>query len=170
MNTFIRIPKKVIAAQWYPFMKLNYVENVMGEVTEATASNYMGIPYNSNDPYQPPRKPKMTCIGGRVKCGDKVFDLEPSDYIVYDTETGFPIQVLNEATFMSAYTETSRLELCEECNKKVSTLNQGGSSPQSIPDCLALLERGEWLNLGNGKTIKTVAEFKKWCAENGKII
>jgi hypothetical protein len=171
MNTYTRIPKKVLAVQWYPSMKLNYVENVMGEVVSATASTYMGASYNPNDPFQPPQKPRMACIGGRVKCGDKVFDLEPSDFVIYDIDTGFPIQVLNESTFLNAYTLSQNLELCSVCMEKVVGLNGSKSpTPKSIEDCIALLERGEPLDLGNGKVIRTIAEFKKWAAENGKIL
>lgn len=171
MSTFIRVPKKVIALQWYPFMKLNYVENIMGEVVSATASTYMGASYNPNDPFQPPQKPKMTCIGARVKCGDKVYELEPSDYVIYDVTTSLPIQVLKESIFLGNYVVTEKFELCNDCAAKVAELNNSAPPiPKTIEECISALERGEVLDLGKGKIIRTIAEFKKWAAENGKVI
>jgi hypothetical protein len=165
INTFIRIPKKVTAVQWFPSKKLNYVEEILGEVVQASAQTYMGVSYDPTSPYQPPRDKKLMVIGGKVRIGDKVAELEPGDYVIYDIDTGMPIQILAERIFSTNYAATSRFELCPECSKAVQLLNNP-SIPQSMEEAIAMLNRGEYINFDNGsRTIKSVEELRAWLAE-----
>ena len=167
---FIRVPKEVFALQWTPYARLPMVENIMGEVVNASSASFMGG-YNPLDPYQSPQKPKMMIVSAKVKLGSEERTLEPYDYVVYDCETQKPIQVLTESTFINAYVKSEDLQLCESCAAKAKALyTTKTAQPQSLEEIVALLNSGKSITLSNGAVIRTVEELKSFAAKSGATI
>jgi len=161
----IRIPVKIEAKQWLPFARLPHVENIMGEVQPANAQTHIGISHDISSLYQPPKKPKLTCIGARVLIGDKLFELAPHDYVIYNIDTGTPIQVINESLFDSNYISTDKFELCSDCAAKVKALaSNSGETFKSLDEYIKLLEQGKYFTI-MGKKITTVEELNALRAE-----
>jgi hypothetical protein len=169
---YTRVPRSVYALQWLPFARLPNVTNIMGEVTEATATTYMGQSYNPADPFQPPRKPQITCIGGKVRIGDKERDLNPYDYVVYSCETNLPIQVIPEEAFKELYVDGSKFTLCQTCSDNIKSLNSSEprkTPPNSIEEYIKILINGGVVTVTSRDTgeplqIKTVQDFVSYLA------
>lgn len=176
-KTFTRIPKTVYALQWLPHARLPGVTNIMGEVTSPGFSTAMGLSYNPADPMQPPRSPKITCIGGKVKLLDNQdYDLEPHDWVIYSCETQQPIQVLSEKMFPQIYVDSGVFKLCDACAETAKNINkpvENKTFNDFASDYINLLRMGKTVLFptptGNVE-IKTEQEFREYCARFGKTI
>jgi hypothetical protein len=174
-RTFTRIPKTVFALQWLPFARLPNVTNVMGEVVQPNFTTSMGLAYNANDPFQPPKQPKITCVGATVRLNEQEVNIEPFDWIIYSCDTKQPIQVLSEKMFAVMYVDSTVFKLCDTCAEIAKSINSSSpqTDPQSLQDFLAILKMGKPIIVptANGQMeFKTEQEFRDFCAKFGKII
>jgi hypothetical protein len=172
---YTRVPKTVYALQWLPHARLPNVVNIMGEVVQPNFNTAMGMTYNSADPFQPPKQPKITCIGATVKIGEQDTNLEPFDWIIYSCENSQPIQVLSERMFAIMYVDSTVFKLCETCAEVAKSINRPLSQgePQTLQDYLAILKMGKSIivpTASGSMEFKTEQEFRDFCAKFGKTI
>jgi hypothetical protein len=173
---YTRVPKSVYALQWLPFARLPSVQNIMGEVVEASASTYMGSSYNASDPFQPPRRPRLTCIGATVKIGEEDKEVQPHDYVIYSCETQQPIAVIAERVFSSIYVDSSIFSLCKDCSEKVKGLSTSSELPKNAEGIINILRAGGYVDVkdditGTAIRISTIDEFKAYAAKKyGKVL
>jgi hypothetical protein len=174
-KTYTRVPKTVYALQWLPHARLPNVVNIMGEVVQPNFNTAMGMAYNPTDPFQPPKQPKITCIGATVRLGEQDTNLEPFDWIIYSCETNQPIQVLSEKMFAIMYVDSTVFKLCDTCAEVAKSINRmpAQSEPQTLQDYLAILKMGKSIIVptANGSMeFKTEQEFRDFCAKFGKTV
>lgn len=175
-RTYTRIPKTVYALQWLPYARLPNVTNVMGEVTMPGFTTSMGLAYNPADPLQPPRQPKITCIGGKVRIGEQDYDLEPHDWVIYSCENNQPIQVLPEKMFSQIYVDSAVFKLCDSCSELAKSINKPAENKtfnEFANEYLNLLRLGKTVifpSPSGNIEIKTEQEFRDYCAKFGKTI
>lgn len=175
-KTYTRIPKTVFALQWLPFARLPNVTNVMGEVVQPNFTTSMGLAYNPTDPFQPPKQPKITCIGATVRLNEQEVNIEPFDWIIYACDNKQPIQVLSEKMFAVMYVDSTIFKLCDTCAEIAKSINGSvtlQNDPQSLEDYLAILKAGRSIKVPtqNGDMMfYKEQEFRDFCAKFGKII
>lgn len=173
---YTRIPKTVYAIQWLPFARLPGVTNLMGEVVQPNFNTALGMQYNPADPFQPPKQPKLTCIGGSVKVGDQEYTLEPHDWVIYSCDNQQPIQVLSEKMFNQIYVDTDTFKLCDACAEAAKKAQEPATiseQPATLQDYVNILRMGKSIIVptANGSMeFKTEQEFRDYCAKFGKTI
>lgn len=101
VETFIRMPQRVVAIQWFPHKTLPEVQNVYKQLDANDGSN-----------------PVRYIASGKVMIDGKPWQVDPADYVIYDTRNMKPIQAVAEAVFSLTYVNTRAFSLCAECEAR----------------------------------------------------
>lgn len=116
VETFIRMPQRVVAIQWYPHKTIPEVTNIYKQIDSSDGSN-----------------PIRYISSGKLTIDGRPWQVDPADYVIYDVKTMKPIQAITEAVFLSTYMSTKAFCLCSDCQEradqaitppKIETLDQ----------------------------------------------
>lgn len=157
VETFIRMPQRVVALQWYPHKRLPEVTNVYKQLDSTDGS-----------------EPISYVTHGKLLIDGKPWKVDPADYVIYDTKTMRPIQAVSELVFCATYMSTKAFCLCKECEERADkALNPPKIETLEQVEMLLLEGRGPIPINDNGSiiyiyTIDQLNELRKILADKAK--
>lgn len=170
-----RIPKQIIAVQYFPYAPVPNVKHIIIKVPELPNNAFDS---NQNDILGPDMtqlyagngvKTIDVCTHGEVLIGgSQKAIVKPSDYVIYNQQTLIPINVIPEKDFGDLYTD--KFELCENCLTKAQGIkiqNQKSDSTPSIPEIVELIKSGIGWDVGNGIIIRSETELVEYIGKHG---
>lgn len=157
VETFIRMPQRVVAMQWFPGKIIPEVQPAYRQVDSPDGTN-----------------PSRYISHGKILIEGKPWQVDPGDYVIYDSKTMRPIQALSETVFSLTYMNTRAFCLCKDCESRAE---QALNPPkiETLEQVEALLNEGRGpipIN-NNGEiimiyTVEQLGEIKKILAEKAK--
>ena len=100
-ETFIRMPQKVVGMQWFPHKTIPDVTNVYKQIDSIDGSP--SVRYISS---------------GKIMIDGRPWQVDPTDYVIYDSTTMRPIQAITEVVFCSTYMNINAFCLCTDCEER----------------------------------------------------
>ena len=116
VETFVRMPQKVVAIQWFPHKTIPEVTNIYKQIDNLDGN-----------------APLRYIASGKILIDGRPWQIDPADYVIYDTKTMKPIQAISEQVFLTTYMNTKSFCLCADCEAraelattppKIETLDQ----------------------------------------------
>lgn len=157
VETFTRMPQKVVAIQWFPHKTIPEVTNIYKQV-------------DANDGTNPVRY----IASGKIMIDGRPWQVDPADYVIYDPKSMKPIQAISETVFLTTYMNTKAFCLCAECEAraekainppKIETLDQ---VEQLLIDGRGPIPVSENGNVTLIYTIEQLNEVRKLLVEKAK--
>jgi hypothetical protein len=173
---FNRIPKQIIAVQYFPYAPVPNVKHIVTKVPDLPAATWEA---NQNDILGPDMtqlyaqgagmKTIDVCTHGEVLLGGtQKAIVKPTDFVIYNQQTLIPIGVIPERDFGDLYTD--KFELCEKCLASAQGLKQApppSDKQLSMPEIVNLITSGIGWDVGNGIVIRSEKELIEYMSKNG---
>lgn len=157
VETFIRMPQKVVAIQWFPHKTIPDVQNIYKQIDNLEGN-----------------APLRYIASGKILIDGRPWQVDPADYVIYDTKTMRPIQAISEQVFLTTYMNTKAFCLCAECEAraekvisppKIETLDQVAQLLLEGRGPIPVSENG---NITMIYTVEQLNEIRKILIEKNK--